>query len=443
MITQLQIQNFKSWRDTGPMRFAPLTGFFGANSSGKTSILQFLLLLKQTAESLDRTQVLNLGDERSYVNLGTFTDIVFNHVESNPIRFQIEWMPDLVQRSLLHPEWFYLEHSIRFQAQFESIHQLLMLREFIFEQGTRSVGMQIKETPTVGNEAQYIVTNDKILEPRNGTSPTVPPPIYFYAFPDALNLHYGDTLLPSWLTSLLDDLLGSFEYLGPLRDYPSRIYLLRGSKIGNIGSRGEYTIPALLTSQAKVQDAVAHWLKQLGLIHSFTLRPLAEGRREYELRIRQSELSPEVLITDMGFGISQILPVLTLCYYAPPGSVIILEQPEIHLHPAVQAGLADVFIDVIKNRGIQIILESHSEHLLRRLQRRLAEERLYPQDVALYFTSTAQGESKREELQVDAYGNISNWPPNFFGDEMGDLVAMTEAAIQRQNHNGAQKGNRQ
>ena len=197
----------------------------------------------------------------------------------------------------------------------------------------------------------------------------------------------------------------------------------------------------MITAPVAVQDAVARQLKQLGLIHSFTLQPVAEGRREYELRVRQSSSSPEVLITDVGFGVSQILPVLTLCYYASPKSIIILEQPEIHLHPAVQAGLADVFIDAIKNRGVQIILESHSEHLLRRLQRRLAEEQLLPQDVALYFTSMVEGESQREELQVDTYGNINNWPANFFGDEMGDLVAMTEAAMQRQLRQEPQTGN--
>ena len=70
-----------------------------------------------------------------------------------------------------------------------------------------------------------------------------------------------------------------------------------------------------------------------------------------------SRVAPlNVTSTDVGFGVSQILPVITLCYYAPPGSILLLEQPEIHLHPSVQAGLADVFIDAIKTRGIQIIL---------------------------------------------------------------------------------------
>jgi predicted ATPase len=137
----------------------------------------------------------------------------------------------------------------------------------------------------------------------------------------------------------------------------------------------------------------------------------------------------------VGFGVSQILPVLVLCYYVPEGSTLILEQPEIHLHPAVQAGLADVFIDAIKTRKIQIIVESHSEHLLRRLQRRVAEESesLSNTDIAIYFCATGQdGTSQLTTLNLDPFGNITNWPPGFFGDEMGDLVAMTEAAMKRQ-----------
>lgn len=121
---------------------------------------------------------------------------------------------------------------------------------------------------------------------------------------------------------------------------------------------------------------------------------------------------------------------------APAGSTLMLEQPEIHLHPFVQAGLADVFIDVIKTRDIQIILESHSEHLLRRLQRRIAEDRITPADAALYFVATQQGASVIDPLQLDLYGNISNWPHQFFGDELGELAAMTEAAMLRQASRG-------
>ncbi|GAA3926279.1 hypothetical protein GCM10022406_10210 [Hymenobacter algoricola] len=128
---------------------------------------------------------------------------------------------------------------------------------------------------------------------------------------------------------------------------------------------------------------------------------------------------------------SQLLPVLVLLFYVPEGSTIILEQPEIHLHPAVQAGLADVFIDAIKRRNVQIILESHSEHLLQRLQRRLAEEALPTDQVKLYFTDFVGAASTLTPLDLDPFGNIRNWPKNFFGDSFADASAMMDAELKR------------
>ena len=114
----------------------------------------------------------------------------------------------------------------------------------------------------------------------------------------------------------------------------------------------------------------------------------------------------------MGFGVSQILPVLTSCYDLPEGSILILEQPDATLHPKVQSELADVLIDVVKNRKVQIILESHSEHLLLRLMRRIAEyevcdEGISADQTAFYFGEINDGNSKAEQLKVDEYGNIS------------------------------------
>jgi predicted ATPase len=91
MFRQLSFQNFKSWEDTGEIKLAPITGFFGTNSSGKSAILQFLLMLKQTMESSDRKQILHTGDDKTYVNLGTFYDIAHNHKIPSAITFSLEW----------------------------------------------------------------------------------------------------------------------------------------------------------------------------------------------------------------------------------------------------------------------------------------------------------------------------------------------------------------
>jgi predicted ATPase len=175
-------------------------------------------------------------------------------------------------------------------------------------------------------------------------------------------------------------------------------------------------------------EAVTEHLKRMGLANSFEIRPVARGSHLYRVLVKASEGSPEVDMQFLGFGLSQVLPVITSCYVLPSGTSLIIEQPELHLHPKAQSELADVFINAVNRRQIQVIFESHSEHLLTRLQRRVAEGLLRRTDVALYFTQLVNGVSRISELKLDEGGNIVNWPDDFFGDELGERLAMAEAA---------------
>lgn len=467
MITALRAQKFKSWLDTGPIRLAPITGLFGTNSSGKTSILQLLLLLKQTVESADRQQVLNLGTkrtynsaERPYVELGAFSDIVHAHAIPGSIALSIGWEPEaalqIIDPASVRPRTLFSIPALQFETTITSNRQTLNVERFSYafqQDGIAShsrftFGMEQQQLAGGEHQSEYaLIAQGYAMKRRRGRPTALPPPVKCYGFPDQIRAAYQNA-------GFLDDLVLSFEelfqrvlYLGPLREGPQRDYPWGGERPQDVGRRGELAIAAMLASRAQatlktdqvnqraitVAERVAMWLQELGLIHAFSLQTTGENRNSYEVRVRRTSRSPEVLITDVGFGVSQILPVLVLCYYAPEGSTIILEQPEIHLHPSVQAGLADVFIDAAKTRNIQVIVESHSEHLLRRLQRRIAEEALTPEQAALYFCATnTQGVSQLQVLQLDPFGNITNWPKDFFGDEFGEIAAMQEAALKRQ-----------
>ena len=124
-----------------------------------------------------------------------------------------------------------------------------------------------------------------------------------------------------------------------------------------------------------------------------------------------------------------------------------MEQPEIHLHPSAQSALADVMIDVInsredgEDRNIQLIIETHSEHFLRRLQRRIAEDSVSQDRVSAYFANITKTPALLEPLQIDLFGNIHNWPDNFFGDEMEDITRQSKAALQKRiRMNSSQEG---
>ena len=230
-----------------------------------------------------------------------------------------------------------------------------------------------------------------------------------------------------------ENLFSRVHYLGPRREDPQHRYSWRSSHPKDVGQRGQNMIASILSGRVRllsIEEQILKWLQQLELIDSYKLHPTSGGQ-EYDFLVKQYKHGPEVRFTDVGFGVSQVLPLIAQCYYAPEGSILILENPEAHLHPKVQSELADVFIDVVKNRNIQIILESHSEHLLLRLMRRIAEEEISADQTAFHFCKIEDGNSKAEQLKVDEYGNISNWPQNFFGDDMGDIVEKTKAEMQR------------
>jgi len=473
MFTQLRIQNFKSWADTGEFRMAPLTGFFGTNSSGKTAILQFLLMLKQTVESSDRNRILHLGgDQYSYVDLGTTYDISHRHKLPEKLKFFFEWIPKYINSSSLfmpfmkinNPQTNYCAQYNNKPLKFEAVIDIeenqisvdFFKYYFIVEDYGWNYFSVINSTESSSKERFYKLRKNgklfetwKDLEIIEGKESVILNLENFEMFKGYASKYFSNSMFPNtnnWLTTLApayEDLFRNTYYLAPLREYPKRIYLWSGENPQDVGKQGASAFSALLASNKKnpeVQISVAIALKELGLIDSFRLNAIAENRGYYEVLVQRSPNSAEVLITDVGFGVSQVLPILVLCYYAPKGATLIFEQPEIHLHPSVQAGLADIFIDVIKTRNIQIIIESHSEHLLRRLQRRMAEEKdgFTNEDAALYFCKMDdQGDSELVPLEIDTYGNICNYPDGFFGDEMGDLVAMTEAAINRQMKTGA------
>ncbi len=465
MLTQLRFQNFKSWRDTGEIRIAPITGIFGTNSSGKTAILQFLLMLKQTVETLDSQRILHLGDDRTYINLGTSHDIAHRHQLPANIIYLLRWdlyladihlfleasisslaatIGNMLHTSKTTPLNRY-NGSLQYQATVHLDMKGMNIQEFLYGYLTGDedrfdwTNIGLRSSISGSGENQYqLITEGDLLQQLSSTfiALSLEQPIKSYRFPSDVRLK---ALARNTITSLergYEKLFQQLFYLGPLRDYPRRLYLWSGEKPQDVGKRGELAVAALLGSRndnPELEQKVAYWLKELGLIHSFRVQTIAEHRQDYEVLVQCAPHAPEVLITDVGFGVSQVLPVLVLCYYVPKGSVVLLEQPEIHLHPSVQAKLADVLIDAIETRQIRIIVESHSEHLLHRLQRRIAEETIAVDDAALYFCRMDEtGESHLETLQLDPYGNITNWPPNFFGDDMEDLVKMTEAAMRRQ-----------
>ena len=416
MITELRARNFKSWEDTGKLRFAPLTGLFGANSSGKTSILQVLLMLKQTAERpSDWNEPLYFGDDGSLVNLGNFDAVIHKHKQDLNLNISVSWKSSTVANI----NKYIRVHNLKFPSHVEMLPP---------GQDHRAPSEEISFSTNIARAAMNNFYYKTDLYRLNVEQPDL-----FRCY----GLRAGQTQtveISSRFEEEFENLFSRILYLGPLREHPRHHYTWDGDHPKGIGQDGKKAISALLSGRVRhfsIDEQILKWLQQLELINSYDLRPLSDTGRDYEFLVKQYKGGPEVRLTDVGFGVSQVLPVLILCYYAPEGSILILEQPEAHLHPKVQTELADVLIDVVENRNVQIILESHSEYLLSRLQRRIAEKKIAATNTALYFCEIKDGTSEIEQLKVDEYGNIRNWPQDFFGDVTGELIKKTKVEMQQ------------
>ena len=382
MLTQLRLQNFKGWQDTGPIPLKPITALFGPNGSGKTALLQAILLLKQTAESPDPGPALDFGAPDTPTDLGDINSIAHRRNPRNPPKISLDWKT---------PQPFTITQGNKTTIETDHIGFDLFLR-------------QDHQSPPQPTAAQTTY--------RAGPSQ-----------PAGTSADF-DLALQKRLTNI--------HYLSPQRANPQRTYPRPKAPPTSIGPSGESAIDAILTSRKPaLEQHIAHWLKQTGLTQNFQITPTPQDQNLFEVKVIQHQNGTEIPLADAGSGIAQILPTLTLCCYAPPGSAVILNQPETHLHPNAQSALADIIIDAHQTRQIQILIETHSEHLLNRLQRRIAEQKITADEISLIYCQPKGAHCHLEPLNLDEYGNIKNWPKNFFGNQFGEVAAMTRAAIKR------------
>lgn len=215
------------------------------------------------------------------------------------------------------------------------------------------------------------------------------------------------------------------NHVSPLRAHPKRYYFLDNANINtSINTLDGNSLTEVLKENARVRTKVNEWLKKFGLqVNVSTLQDII-----HKLKVRQHSL--ELDITDVGFGISQILPIIVQGFLSFDNSLTMIEQPEIHLHPKMQADLADLFIDIVKKRNKRpsdskdlqkyLLIETHSEYLLRRLRRRIAEGKISSEDVAIYFLEhpdDGQSGTIINEKTISSNGYF-DWPQDFYAKEL-------------------------
>lgn len=257
--------------------------------------------------------------------------------------------------------------------------------------------------------------------------------------------HGLDDLGPA-SSAVSDYLASNVRYLGPLREEPRAAY--PDSPEGDdtyVGVKGEFTASVLQRHGKRrisaptpdgdrrtlqLMNHVNRWSEFLDIGQNFSVSD--QGRFGIQLQVRQRDVDGDLDLTSVGTGVSQLLPVIVMCLQAPVGALLLIEQPELHLNPKVQQRLAD-FLLAIARSGRHLVVETHSEYLISRLRRHIAEDQedQVQRLIGIYFAERIHGATTYNLVETNEYGGVANWPDNFFDQATDEAHAILSAAVKK------------
>jgi len=436
MIDALELRNFRAFRRE-KFDFSKLNIFVGPNNSGKSSALSALNVLAQTnsAGAIDTGPLVLNGD---FDQLGTFKDAVHGGRANTPMGFT-------VNTGSVH---FDFEVKYRLQRRELYIQKFRTFRDGrpVFDYISTSDRYDIS---IMGKSIEQLNLSQWKRRPRfRGFFPE-------YRFPfrfrddDALSRNQQDIIREferdmSRIRSSLMRLFHGFETISPFRIQPQRTYLTSGETPSAIGQNGQNTVTLLASDASKrgsekfgYVDQVSKWLRVTGIASSLRVKHLTD--RHFEITVVGLD-GTEHNICDVGFGVSQVLPVLTAgIRHALPSSqqashlrgspILVVQEPEIHLHPNAQAELGTFFASVARMPG-QIFLETHSDSLVLRIARHVALGDLSPDDVRIFYVSPTEGGREVTRMLVDESGAFEpDWPNDFFPQRQIESLELARVSM--------------
>jgi AAA ATPase domain len=486
---KLRLENFRVFRDTGWFKLAPLTFLVGRNSSGKSSLLSAILLLKQSLErEVMGSAVMPLNLSGPYCDLGNYADVVHNHDESaeislslgarfsdlarSPLQSRRAFVELAVPRPPSRLGYFYswtdtklpeqgeIETRLRFSADEPYGPSLNHIEVDVSGSGAASFVRTIS-----GQRREHWRTYTTTLPPRSVVLLRRMGGRAFFPVVELRSSSYKQcapkmkrnlrTFMAAsqLLFNFMGQCLARSDVIGPFRTPPERRYPFAGFSSSRTGTSGEQAVNLLITEALlnphdprPLHDALAFWINHLKLAKSLDVRDIAKRLNLFEVDVTGAGGAATVNFADVGFGVSQVLPVLVQGLLMRPGGIYLVQEPEIHLHPDAQAGLADFFI-YLATYGVITIVETHSEYMLLRLRRRLAERArpiklglpienleispLTTDDVAVLLTESDKKDAVVRHLEIGESFQFDNLPAGFMSQALEDRLALLKAIGER------------
>jgi hypothetical protein len=439
--------------DTGDIELRPLTVLLGSNNVGKTSLIAPLLIARQTMLSRDRrAPLVTRGD---WINVGDFDDYVFRHDKTRAVKltFGFHVHDDLEPKEELGaagPGSCQAEFTLApngsgvrlSRYRILDIYGRALLERRLGRTGNYSLKLSAPPSGSVVRGSPDAAARRAMRDDRPVHFSFSPTPVFSAAVeatrPAGPTLRARELDIDPYTTMYLDivdnvydelmRLAYRIQFVGPLRDEPQRVYQVHGETPIDVGSRGQLSAELLYRSDGgPLLRSVNQWLPRFGFPGGIRVRRLTAGAFSLDTSVDKNR--PRINIADTGFGLSQLLPLLVQSFNAASESILLFEQPEIHLNPGLQVTLADLFCTVAKDRTV--VVETHSEHFILRLRRLVAEGTFDAKDVALlYFDDTNRGARIRQvSLQSNGHIPADQWPKGFFEEGLQQSVGL--AAAQR------------
>ncbi|MCE2400976.1 AAA family ATPase [Candidatus Poribacteria bacterium] len=400
-ITKIAVKGFKSIAEECEIDIRPLTILAGANSSGKSSIMQPLLLLKQTLEApYDPGPLLIDGPNVRFTSTSQFLSTLTDKKTVDSFQVKIDTRDS--------------DYSNSMALTFRSGQRTVEIIEMTCEEKLLS--------------DKFSPTEHLTLAPQM-TSEEIRSIIEQHSIPKDFNivkrlrcfLVFGsqDSEIIYIITPKVESNIFNIIYLPGLRGNPERIYRLTSSGPLYPGTFEHYASSVIhewQETKSKQLNKITDSLHILGLTAQVSTQQIGNIGVEVQVSRLPHDSSREtdtVNIADVGFGVSQVLPVVVALIAAKPRQLVYLEQPELHLHPNAQVKLAQVLADAAK-RGVRVVAETHSSLLLLGIQTLVAEGKLSPELVKLHwFSRNKEGITKVDSVDLDEAGTYGEWPVDF------------------------------
>lgn len=413
MLTELKLANFRIFDDEVTVRFRPITVFIGRNSSGKSSIIKFLLMLQQ---SIDSGKPQFLSPDGNKVNLGIFDELKNSLTQEQDLRFELSvqsfnhipgaisefLVEDIEPNALLYKTSAKVPYNERTNTG--SIEYSLIDRN-------AGKNFAIAED-NIREEFTFLdrVSTFKLAKDEEGTV--------------HITMESGERVIrEDAFRGRLRSEIRSIRHLDPVKGESESIFLVSPPPTDYVGQRGQHTLNHLHRMTSESGDGyefILPYLQNVAGIEGVVFDTLSKN--VVQTTATNKTTRANVLIGNYGFGVSQCLPIFVQGAIMSPHTMLMIEQPEAQLHPTAQLELGSFFADLWNRRNVASVIETHSGNILLRLRRLIATGDLSPEDVSVAFFTFDEDNKNMpiiKNLDIGEDGSMQpGLPMEFFGADV-------------------------